>query len=115
MDLSHVLVRTIHHHLQQLREYLKSLSKSANQSPIDISGGITVSVDHDPENIVKSAYGLYFPAGEMVSKTFTFKSSDVPVGTEFEVNIHYGDDYDQYKFGKTSPEKRPEVISYIIR
>jgi len=93
----------------------KVIVEVANQSPRDISGGITVSVDHDPENIFKSTYDIYFPAGQVASKTFTFKSSDVPVGTEFEVNIDYGDDYNQYQFGENSPEKRPEVISFIIR
>lgn len=85
-----------------------------NNSPQDISGGITVSIDHQPENIFKSAYGLYFHAGETVSKTFTFKSSDVPIGTEFEVNIDYGDDYNQYTFGENSPVKRPEIVNFTI-
>ena len=85
-----------------------------NQSPKDISGGITVNVDHDPDNIFRSAYDLYFPAGEMTSKTFTFKSNDVPVDTEFEANIDYGDDYNQYKFGENTPAKKPEVIQFNI-
>jgi hypothetical protein len=49
------------------------------------------------------------------SKIFTFKSSDVPVGTEFEVNIDYGDDYNQYKFGENNPEKRPEIVQFAIQ
>ncbi len=93
----------------------KVIVEVANQLPRDISGGITVSINHGPENIVKSAYGVYFPGGEITSKTFTFNSSDVPVGTEFEVNIDYGDDYNQYKFSENSPEKRPEVVQFVIR
>jgi hypothetical protein len=94
----------------------KVIVEVTNQSPQDISGGITVSVDHSPENIVKSAYGVYFPGGgETISKTFMFKSTDVPVGTDFEVNIDYGDDYNQYKFGENSPEKRPEVVQFTIQ
>lgn len=85
-----------------------------NQSPHDISGGITISVDHQPQNIFKSAYGLYFPSGKTTSTTFTFKSSEVPVGTEFEVNVDYDDDYNQYKFGENSPVKRPELVSFVI-
>ena len=50
----------------------------------------------------------------MTSKTFTFKSSDVPVDTKFEVNIDYGDDYNQYKFGENTPAKKPEVIQFNI-
>ncbi len=92
----------------------KVIVEVESQSPRDISGGITVSVDHQPENIFNAAYGIYFPAGETVSKTFTFKSSDVPIGTEFEVNIDYGDDYNQRQFGENSPEKRPEVIQFNI-
>ena len=94
----------------------KVIVEVTNQSPRDLSGGITVSVDHSPENIVKSAYGVYFPGdGETTSKIFTFKSTDVPVGTEFEVNIDYGDDYNQYKFGENSPEKRPEIVQFTIQ
>ena len=85
-----------------------------NHFPQDISGGITVSVDHQPKNIFKSAYGLYFHAGETVSKTFTFKSIDVPIGAGFEVNIDYGDDYNQYTFGENSPVKRPEIVNFTI-
>ena len=92
----------------------KVIVEVTNQSPRDISGGITVSVDHDSENIFKSTYDIYFPAGQMTSNTFTFKSIDVPVGTEFEVNIDYGDDYNQRQFGENSPEKRPEVIQFNI-
>ncbi len=92
----------------------KVIVEVTNQSPRDISGGITVSVDHDPENIFKSAYDIYFPAGQLTSKTFTFKTSAVPVGTEFEVNIDYGDDYNQYKFGENTPVKKPEVIQFNI-
>jgi hypothetical protein len=85
-----------------------------NQSPQDISGGITISIHHQPQNIFRSAYGLYFPAGETKSTTFTFKSNDVPVGTDFEVNIDYGDDYNQYAFGENSPVKRPELVRFVI-
>jgi hypothetical protein len=85
-----------------------------NQSPQDISGGITISVDHQPQNIFRSAYGLYFPAGGTTSTIFTFKSNEVPVGTDFEVNVDYGDDYNQYKFGENSPVKRPELVSFVI-
>ncbi|CAN5722079.1 hypothetical protein BH23THE1_BH23THE1_08470 [soil metagenome] len=86
-----------------------------NQSPQDITGGITVSVDHQPENIFRSAYGLYFPGGgETTSTTFTFKASEVPIGTGFEVNLDYGDDYNQYTFGENSPVKRPEIVQFNI-
>lgn len=85
-----------------------------NQSPQDIAGSITVSIDRQPENIFKSAYGLYFPAGETTSTTFTLKSSDVPVGTEYEVNLDYDDDYNQYTFGENSPVKRPEIVTFNI-
>ena len=65
----------------------KVIVEVINQIPHDISGGITVSVDPSPDNIVKAAYDLYFPEGETVYKTFTFESRDVPIGKEFEVNI----------------------------
>lgn len=94
----------------------KIIVEVTNHSPKDLTGEITVNVDHQPENIIKHAYGLYFPGGgEMISKTFTFKSSDVPAGTYFEVNLEYGDDNNQqYKFGENSPEKKPEIIRFAI-
>jgi hypothetical protein len=42
----------------------KIIVEVTNMSPRDISGGVIVSVDHSLENIVKSAYGVYFPGGE---------------------------------------------------
>lgn len=94
----------------------KIIVEVTNHSPKDLTGEITVNVDHQPENIIKHAYGLYFPGGgEMISKTFTFKSSDVPAGTYFEVHLEYGDDNNQqYKFGENSPEKKPEIIRFAI-
>jgi len=80
----------------------------------DTYGGVTINVGNYPDNIFKSAYGLYFPAGQTTSQTFTFKSSDVPVGTEFEVNLDYGDDYNQYIFGINTPAKKPETVQFYI-
>jgi len=81
----------------------------------DLSDGIIVSINHSPENIVRSSYGVYLPGGETVSQTFTFQSSDVPLGTKFEVNLDYGDDHNQYKLGENSPEKRPEIVQFAIQ
>jgi len=93
----------------------KIVVQTINQLPNDLTGTIMVSVDHQPENIVKYAYGLYFPGGgEMISKTFTFKSSDVPIGTGFEVNLEYGDGKNQYKFGENSPKNRSELVDFNI-
>ncbi|MDQ3084630.1 MAG: hypothetical protein M3Q77_07435 [Thermoproteota archaeon] len=64
---------------------------------------------------MSSQHGLYFPGGGAVYKTFTFESSDVPIGTEFDVNIDYGDDYNQFQFSENSPEKRPILIQFIIQ
>ncbi|TVP39558.1 hypothetical protein [Candidatus Nitrosocosmicus arcticus] len=72
-------------------------------------------MDHSPENIVKSTYGLYFPGGAAVYKTFTFNSSDLPIGTGFKVDIDYGDDYNQDQFGINSREKRPELTQFIVQ
>jgi hypothetical protein len=85
-----------------------------NHSDNGIYGGITVSVNHYPQNFFQSSYGIYFPPGETISKTFNFKSNDVPIGTDFEVNIDYGDDYNQYKFGTNSPSNSPESIHFNI-
>jgi len=63
-----------------------------NNSPTDLSWGLTVNMDHSPKKLVKSSYGLYVPGGGAVYKTFTFESSDVPPLEQFEVNIDYGAD-----------------------
>ena len=93
----------------------KIIVEVTNHSFRDIYGGITVSVDHYPDNLFKSAYGIYFPVGGTLSKTFSFESDSVPVGTEFEVNIDYGDDYNQRQFGENSPSNRAEVIHFNIQ
>jgi hypothetical protein len=92
----------------------KVIVEVTNYSNRDTYGGITISVDHYPYNIFKSSYNIYFPAGETISKTFTFKSSDVPVGTGFVVNIDYGDDYNQYIYGENTPAKKPERVHFNI-
>lgn len=85
-----------------------------NQLSEDTYGGVTINVGNYPDDIFKPLYGLYFPAGQTVSKTFTFKSSDVPVGKEFEVNLDYGDDHNQYIFGVNTPTKEPEIVQFFI-
>ena len=92
----------------------KVIVEVTNQSPMDTYGGITINAGNYPDNIFKPAYDIYFPGGQTVSKMFTFKSSDVPIGTGFEVNIDYGDDYNQYTFGENSPVKRPEIVNFTI-
>lgn len=92
----------------------KIIVQVTNKLPRDIYGGLTVSISHYPENIFKSAYNIYFPAGQTISKEFTFKSTDVPVGTQFEVNIDYGDDYNQYIIGVNTPIKKPEIVLFYI-
>ena len=92
----------------------KIIVEVTNHAFRDIYGGITVSVDHYPDNLFKSAYGIYFPAGGTLSKTFSFESGSVPVGTGFEVNIDYGDDYNQRQFGENSPSNKAEVIHFNI-
>jgi hypothetical protein len=102
------------HSFQTDQEIFKVIVNVLNHSNRDIYGGITISVDHYPKDIFKSAYGVYFPGGETLSKTFTFKSSDVPIGTAFEVNIDYGDDFNQYQYGENSPSKKAEVVYFNI-
>jgi hypothetical protein len=83
-----------------------------------LTGEITVNLDHQPQNIVKDAYGLYFPGGgKTISKTFTFKASDVPIGTDFEVNVNYWDgnnNNNQHKSGENTPLMKAEVVKFII-
>lgn len=92
----------------------KIIVEVTNHHYRDAYGGITVSIDHYPHNLFKSAYDIYFPAGETIFKTFSFDSYDVPVGTQFEVNVDYGDDYNQYKFGENSPANQAEIIHFDI-
>ena len=92
----------------------KVIVQVTNQLSEDTYGGITISVGNYPDNIFKPAYGLYFPAGQTTTHTFTFKSSDIPVGDEFEVNLDYGDDYDERLFGVNTPAKKPEIVQFYI-
>jgi hypothetical protein len=92
----------------------KVIVQVTNQLAEDTYGGVTINVGNYPDNIFKPAYGLYFPAGKTTTQTFTFKSGDVPVGTEFEVNLDYGDDYNQYIFGINTPAKKPEIVQFFI-
>lgn len=92
----------------------KIIIQVTNQLPSDIYGGLTVSINHYPENIFKAAYDIYFPAGQTVLEEFTFKSSEVPVGTKFEVNLDYGDDFNQYIFGINTPIKKTETVFLYI-
>ena len=53
----------------------------------------------------------------MISKTFTFKSSDDPIGTEFDVNVNYWDgnnNYNQHKSGENSPQMKTEIVQFVI-
>lgn len=81
----------------------------------DTYGGITINVGTFPESVFKLSNGIYFPAGQTVSKEFTFNSSEVPVGTEFKVNLDYGDGYNQYIYGINTPAKKPEVVQFFIQ
>lgn len=92
----------------------KIIVEVTNHSYRDISGSIGVTVDHYPYNIFKSVYGIYFPAKETFSKTLSFQSSDVPIGTGFEVDIDYGDNYNQYQYGENTPAQKAEVIHFDI-
>ncbi len=95
-------------------QLFKVVVEVTNHSFRDTYGGITISVNHYPDNIFRSAYDIYFPAGEKITKTFTFKSNDFPVDTEFEVNIDYGNDYNKYIFGENTSSKKTERVHFTI-
>jgi hypothetical protein len=61
-DFSHAQVRIIHI-TSTFKGTFKGTVEVVNKSTRDISGGITVSGDHDPENIFKSVYDINFPPG----------------------------------------------------
>lgn len=85
--------------------------KVKNTSKEDYKGGIYINiVDSD---ISKHVY-TKFPKGKTVTKTFEFKSEDVPVGTGFTVKVICGDDYDKMKHGVNGPSKKPEEIRFTI-
>jgi len=94
--------------------FFKIIIQVTNQLPSDIYGGLTVSIDHYPKNIFKLAHDIYFPAGQTVLKEFTFKSTEVPVGTKFKVNLDYGDDFTQYMYGINTPIKKPETVLFYV-
>lgn len=85
-----------------------------NNSFRDTFGNIVVNVDQDPDDVSKSAYGVYFPAKDTVTKTFSFKSSEVPIGAEFNVNINYGNNLNQSGVGENTPSMRTELVQFNI-
>jgi hypothetical protein len=91
----------------------KVIVQVTNPLSEDTYGGITINNGNYPENVFKPSNGIYYPAGQTVSKEFTFNSSDVPVGKEFEVNLDYGDGYNQYIFGMNTPAKRSEIVQFF--
>lgn len=93
----------------------KIIVEVTNNSFNDKYGDIIVSVDQDRGNFTKSEYSTYFPAKETTSKAFAFKSDDVPIGTEFKVDINYGEEESQSASGENTPAQRAELVQFSIR
>lgn len=86
--------------------------KVTNNFASDESGGIYVRIDDS--DVSKTKFGITFPAGETVTRTFEFNSKDVPVGKGFNVEVVYGDDYDEDEDGVNGPESEPEEVHIFI-
>ncbi len=86
--------------------------KVTNNFAFDESGGMYVRIDDT--DISKTLFGITFPAGETVTKTFEFTSKDVPIGKGFNVEVVYGDDYDEDADGVNGPESAPEEVHIFL-
>ena len=64
---------------------------------------------------VKNANGITFPAGQTVTHVFKINQSEIPKGTEFAVEVVYGDDYSIRAYGvNNQADNVPEFFNMNI-
>jgi hypothetical protein len=64
---------------------------------------------------VKNANGITFPAGQTVTQIFKINQSEIPKGTEFAVEVVYGDDYSIRAYGvNNQADNIPELFNMNI-
>jgi hypothetical protein len=96
----------------QESQIFKVIVQITNNGEVDEYGA--VNVDIDGAMTAQWQSGQIFPAHQTNPYTFTFSSSDVPVGTGFTAEVVYGDDSHRFAYGSNSPSNAPETVSISI-
>lgn len=90
----------------------KVIVEVVNNGNLDEHGTIHVSMDGSRNPQVLN--NQIFPAFQTSTFTFTFSSSEAPVGKGFVAEVIYGDDEFKRAYGTNTPAKTPEVVSITI-
>ncbi|KAA2279397.1 hypothetical protein [Candidatus Nitrosocosmicus sp. SS] len=96
----------------QGNQIFKVIVQVTNNGDSDEYGA--VNVDIDGAMAAQWQSGQLFPSHQTKSYTFTFSSSDVPVGTGFTAEVVYGDDSHRFAYGSNGPSNSPETVSISI-
>ena len=63
-------------------------------------------------NTIKNASDIIFPAGQTIIKIFEFNPSEIPDGTDYRVEVIYGNDYYKRSYGLNNQSNNgPAFIS----
>lgn len=93
-------------------QIFKLVVQVTNNSDRDEYGAVNVDIDGAMATQWQS--GQIFQAHKTIPYTFTFSSTDVPVGTGFTAEVVYGDDSHKFAYGSNSPSNAPETVSISI-
>jgi len=74
----------------------------------------SIHVMSDITGVSKNANGIIFPSGQTVIKSFDFNQSEIPNGTDFNVEIVYGDDYSKRVHGVNNQTDMPVFFNIKI-
>lgn len=96
----------------QGNQIFKVIVQVTNNGDRDEHGA--VNVDIDGAMAAQWQSGQIFPAHQTIPYTFTFSSSNVPVGTGFTAEVVYGDDSHRFAYGRNGPSNSPETVSISI-
>jgi len=74
----------------------------------------SIHVMSDITGVSKNANGITFPSGQTVIKTFDFNQTEIPNGTDFNVEVIYGDDYSKRAYGVNNQTDKPVFFNVKI-
>lgn len=113
---------TLHSHVghkvlaQELNTNTKLLNVNIqvlNSGGIDLIGSLHVM--SATTGTVKNANDITFPAGQTIIKIFEFSRSEIPEGSNFSVEVVYGDDFSKIVHGNNNQSNSDaEFISINI-
>ena len=83
-----------------------------NTGDVELIGSIHVM--SDITGVSKNANGITFPSGQTVIKIFDFNQNEIPEGTDFNVEVIYGDDYSKRAYGVNNQTDKPVFFNVKI-